>query len=159
MEKDVKLIIADIALNFASIEYACTQALAYAISNELPGSILGLVAVQDMNLEQKLQKLRKIAELKYGAKPDWKDYIIQIVRDISQLKSERNKFIHGLWKFDSDRIECIEMKWKKKDDTQWTSRTSTVYTIDQLRKLRDRTASVSHAAEQMAVDVYNGQRN
>lgn len=90
-------LLGQISVTFASIEHRLKELLEYLLIEK--HAFVKPYLIDDFTLDKCIQKIRKVAQLRFLDKKTL-GTLIEVLNSINSLRKERNWFIHGDWNFE-----------------------------------------------------------
>lgn len=112
-EKDIYAALGELSVKFSNLEFGMTSILEMLIDSS--NRAIGAISTSKKNLSQKTELIKELIPFRFPANSETATKILTLVSEVGLVRTNRNRFIHDLWKIDeaglqANMITCYELK-------------------------------------------------
>lgn len=146
----------ELAVAFSNLEHNVLRLLDVLAHGD---AFLGPILLDDLSIYRVLEYMRIYITARLRKDPDLRKRTETLVREVNEVRIDRNLFIHGLWITDArllatGRISCFQYKLRYNKETDlWEYLHDHKFTLDQLAVKTVKILSLCDDAMQLGKDV------
>lgn len=149
-------VLGELAVAFSNLEHNVLRVLGMLARGD---AFLGPILLDDLSIYRVLEYMRTYITARLREDPDLRKRTETLVREVNDVRKDRNLFIHGQWFIDdtmlaSGRASCLEYKLRYDNETDlWKYVQRHSFTLNQLVLKTLKISTIRDEAIQLGKDI------